>query len=632
MATTVKSIATNPTIPNYPRNKRSYRSRSSSSIISLLKLCKNMKELQQIHANLIKTSLIHDMSAVNAIIEFSVIHENLVYALSVFETTPHPTLFAKNFMIRGHAQSEFPLSAITFYVRMLSEGFELNKFGFSFLIQACLRSQAAEEGKQIHGQILKFGKIDAHLASSIICFYSEIQDLDSAHRAFESDLGSITSWNAMIDGYSKSGDMEMARRLFDEMPQKTLIAWTALITGFVHLGRFIEALEVFETMQRSGFRPDERTLVSVLPSISHLGALSLGKWVHSYAENSGMESSIFLRSALVDMYSKCGSIENALELFEKMGPTKRNVVMWNAMIGGLAMHGHGRDALELFQEMLASGTKPTDVTFVGVLRACSHAGMVDKGLKYFEAMKDLYELEPTTEHYGCMVDLLGRAGRLQEAEGLVRSMSGQPDVVVLKTLLGACRVYGNVDIGERIGRELLQLASDDSSCYVLLANLYASVGRWVDAGKVRNLMKERGVKKIAGCSSIELDNVAHEFHAGDMSHPQIKEIYATVEEMGQRLKVEEGYTPDTSQVLADIDEEEKETALYRHSEKLAIAFGLINTIPGSTIRIVKNLRVCLDCHSVTKLVSKLYGREIIVRDQNRFHHFKNGVCSCNEYW
>ncbi|XXG46704.1 hypothetical protein AAC387_Pa02g1480 [Persea americana] len=589
-----------------------------------------MKEVQQIHTTLIKTGLIHDPSAMNAIIEFS-ITQDLPYAQSVFQQTTNPTTFAKNLMLRGLSQSQFPLSAFSLYVEFTIGGFQLNKFAFTALIQACSRSKAVREGEQIHAQILKCGEMDAHLASSTIQFYVGVRELGSARRAFELSRGFAGSWNVMIDGCAKLGEIEMARQLFDEMPQRTLFAWTALITGYVHLGRFAEALALFQNMQREGFRPDERTLASVLPSVSRLGALSLGKWVHSYAENLGMEMNVFLGSALVDMYSKCGSIDSAIGVFSRIGPLKRNVVLWNAMIGGFAMHGHGRDALQLFQTMLASGIQPTDVTFVGVLRACSHAGMVDQGLSYFKAMTEGYNVEPTIEHYGCMVDLLGRAGRLEEAEKLMKSTEEGRDVVLLKTLLGACRVHGNIEIGERIGNQLIELASDDSSCYVLLANLFASVGRWEDVNKLRNLMKKRGVRKIAGCTSIELDSVVHEFHAGDMSHPRIEEIYAKLEEIRLELKVE-GYIPNTSQVLADTGEEEKEASMYRHSEKLAIAFGLINTTPGSTIRIVKNLRVCLDCHTVTKLISKLYDREIIVRDQNRFHHFKNGLCSCSDYW
>ncbi|KAJ8643893.1 hypothetical protein MRB53_005641 [Persea americana] len=566
MATTKPTQPLSFLLPNNPTNPKPSSSLKQSSIISLPKLCNSMKEVQQIHTTLIKTGLIHDPSAMNAIIEFS-ITQDLPYAQSVFQQTTNPTTFAKNLMLRGLSQSQFPLSAFSLYVEFTIGGFQLNKFAFTALIQACSRSKAVREGEQIHAQILKCGEMDAHLASSTIQFY------------------------------------------------------VGVCGGFGIVPEHAE----------EGFRPDERTLASVLPSVSRLGALSLGKWVHSYAENLGMEMNVFLGSALVDMYSKCGSIDSAIGVFNRIGPLKRNVVLWNAMIGGFAMHGHGRDALQLFQTMLASGIQPTDVTFVGVLRACSHAGMVDQGLSYFKAMTEGYNVEPTIEHYGCMVDLLGRAGRLEEAEKLMKSTDEGRDVVLLKTLLGACRVHGNIEIGERIGNQLIDLASDDSSCYVLLANLFASVGRWEDVNKLRNLMKKRGVRKIAGCTSIELDSVVHEFHAGDMSHPRIEEIYAKLEEIRLELKVE-GYIPNTSQVLADTGEEEKEASMYRHSEKLAIAFGLINTTPGSTIRIVKNLRVCLDCHTVTKLISKLYDREIIVRDQNRFHHFKNGLCSCSDYW
>ncbi|XP_068649276.1 pentatricopeptide repeat-containing protein At5g48910-like [Aristolochia californica] len=629
-------MATNLTVPRSisdpnPASRRPNRY-TVPATVSLIKMCKITEEVHQVHGILVKTGLIQEIGVVNALIEFCASSSiNLQYAQSVFRITEDPSLFTKNIMLRCHSRSECPPSAVSFYVQLLNEGFQLNRFAFSFLVQACTRSQLNAEGKQIHAQIIKSGEIDSYLASSIVSLYSGRGDLHSAQQAFELSRGVVASWNAIIDGYAKMGEVDVAKKLLEEMPKRSLISWTALMTGYVHSGRYRDALDCFQTMQKEGIRPDEQTLVSVLPSVSRLGALSLGKWIHSYVENAGMEMNVFLGSAMIDMYAKCGSIDSAMELFERIEPSKRNVVTWNAITGGLAMHGRGMEALDMFQDMLRNRVKPTDVTFVGVLKACSHGGMVDEGVKYFKEMEEVHGIKPTMELYGCMVDLLGRAGRLEEAERLVRSMKEQPGLVVLKALLSACKVHRNVDIGERMGLELIELASDDSSCYVLLANLYAQAGRWEDVKSVRNLMRERGLKKIAGCSSIELNDEAHEFHAGDMTHPCTRVIYSKLDEMRQRLE-EEGYTPDTTQVLADIEEEEKETALYRHSEKLAIAFGLINTEPGSTIHIIKNLRVCSDCHAATKLVSKLYNREIIVRDQNRFHHFKNGLCSCMDYW
>ncbi|KAG9458760.1 hypothetical protein H6P81_003268 [Aristolochia fimbriata] len=627
-------MATQLTVPNSisdPVTRRQNRY-TIPSTVSLIKMSKRMEEIHQVHGILVKTGLIQEIAAVNALIEFCAVSSNdLKYAQSVYRTTDDPSLFTKNLMLRCHSQSEYPPSALSFYTQLLNEGFQLNRFAFSFLAQACTRSQLDSEGKQIHAHILKSGELDSYLASSIISMYSGLGDLHSARQAFELSRGVIASWNAIIDGYAKMGEVDGAKKLLQEMPQRSLMSWTALITGYVHSGRYRDALDCFRSMQKDGVRPDERTLVSVLPSVSRLGTLSLGTWIHSYVENSGMEMNVFLRSAMIDMYAKCGSINKALELFESMEPSSRNVVTWNAILGGLAMHGRGLEALEMFQEMLRNKVKPTDVTFVGVLRACSHVGMVDEGVKYFEEMKEVHGIKPTMELYGCMVDLLGRAGRLEEAERLVRSMKERTGLEALKALLSACKVHGNVEIGERIGLELIDLTSHDSSCYVLLANLYAQAGRWEDVKSVRKLMRERGLRKIAGCSSIELNHEVHEFHAGDMTHPFIKEIYTKLDEVRQRLE-EEGYTPDTTQVLADIGEEEKETALYRHSEKLAIAFGLINTKPASTIHIIKNLRVCPDCHAATKIISKIYNREIIVRDQNRFHHFKNGLCSCMDYW
>lgn len=433
----------------------------------------------------------------------------------------------------------------------------------------------------------------------------------------------------MISGYARTGDMSKARELFDEMPERNVISWSAVIAGYVQVGLSKDALGVFALMQAGPDRPNEATLVSVLGACAHLGALEQGKWVHGYLKSDGMRLNVFVGTALIDMYGKCGEIDLGLEVFSEM--EERNLLAWTTMIKGLAMHGRGSEALDLFASMVEAGVMPDDITFIGALCACTHAGLVDEGRRIFNSMGEVYGITPKIEHYGCMVDLLARVGLLEEARCLVEQMPMEPDVLIWGALMAGCRFHGDVKMAEYAVKHLIELEQDNGAVYVLLANIYTVSGRHGDAQKVRRLMKSEGMVKTPGCSSIEIRGTVHQFLVGDNSHPRTKEILAKWEEI-ERLTRLEGYVSNKSDVLLDIEEEEKEEALARHSEKLAIAFGLISTNDGTVIHIVKNLRVCNDCHHVTKLISKVYNREIVVRDRTRFHHFKEGRCNCKDYW
>jgi pentatricopeptide repeat protein len=329
------------------------------------------------------------------------------------------------------------------------------------------------------------------------------------------------------------------------------------------------------------------------------------------------------------MFAKCGDVDKATNLFRSM--RERNIVSWTSVIGGLAMHGRGVEAVAVFEEMVRSGVTPDDVVFIGLLSACSHSGLVDKGKGYFDSMRKDFSIVPKIEHYGCMVDMLCRAGLVKEALKFVQEMPIDPNPVVWRTLINACRAHGELKLGEKITRQLIRNEPMHESNYVLLSNIYAKMSDWEKKTRIREAMDMKGMKKIPGSTMIELDNEIYEFVAGDKSHAQSKEIYEMVDEMGKEMK-RAGYMPTTTEVLLDIDDEDKEDTLNRHSEKLAIAFALLNTPPGTLIRIVKNLRVCDDCHSASKFISKIYNREIVVRDRNRFHHFKNGLCSCRDFW
>lgn len=460
--------------------------------------------------------------------------------------------------------------------------------------------------------------------------YARGGDILSAKKLFDTmPEKNLVSSTAMLTCYAKHGQIAAARELFDEFREKDVVCWNVMIDGYTQHGFPNEALALFRRMLKTKVRPNEVTAVAVLSACGQIGALESGRWIHSYIENLGIKLNVQVGTALIDMYSKCGSLEDARLIFDKVND--KDVIAWNSMIVGYAMHGFTIDAIRLFNEMLRIGLKPTDITFIGILNACAHAGLVDEGWRFFNSMKDEHAIEPKVEHYGCMVNLLGRCGRVEEANKLIKNMKVEPDSVMWGTLLGACSLHGNIDLGEEIAEYLVSQNLANSGTYILLSNIYAAKGNWDGVAKVRTLMKDSGVQKEPGCSSIEVNNKVHEFLAGDLRHPKSKDIYMMLDKINGWLKAR-GYTPKTDIVLHNIVEEQKEQSLEVHSEKLAIAFGLISTQPGTTIKIVKNLRVCPDCHAVTKLISKITGRKILMRDRNRFHHFVNGSCACGDYW
>ncbi|XP_052194150.1 pentatricopeptide repeat-containing protein At5g48910 [Diospyros lotus] len=618
-----------------------------STLFPELRQCKTMRDLKQVQAMLIKTGRIHDPLAAAEVLRLCALSDppfrDLRHARLVFRRMdPPPNCFSWNTLIRALSEAEDEADLLETWLlfrQMLeSEFVEPNHFTFPSVLKACARTGRLEEGKQVHGLVVKYGlDCDEFVVSNLVRAYVMCGEMDDAYVLFKGriivnnarQLGNVVLWNVIIDGYVRLGDLRAARHLFDKMPQRSVVSWNSMISGYTQNGFFKEAIDMFRHMQMAELSPNYVTLVSVLPAISRLGALELGKWVHLYAEKNNIELDEVLGSALIDMYSKCGNIEKALQVFENL--PKRNVITWNAIIHGLAMHGQAEDALVHFWRMDQMGVTPSDVTYVAVLSACTHAGLVEEGRVIFDHMVRVVGLEPRIEHYGCIVDLLGRAGLLEEAEKLILEMPLKPDDVILKALLGACKMHGNIQVGERIARLLMDMAPRDSGAYVALSNMYAALGSWEAVAGVRLMMKEMDIRKDPGCSWIEIDGIIHEFLVEDESHPKAKEIHLMLEEISRKLKLL-GYTPDTSHVFLNVDEEGKQSALYYHSEKIAVAFGLISTAPQTPLRVVKNLRICDDCHSSMKLISEIYNRRITVRDRNRFHHFENGLCSCMDYW
>ncbi|KAL5996157.1 Pentatricopeptide repeat-containing protein [Asimina triloba] len=547
---------------------------------------------------------------------------------------PTPHCFVWNTLIRAHAQS-LTCSSLSIYLRMRMHAVPPDLRTFPFLLQSFSSPSHFPSGKQIHAHILRSGfAVDAFVQTSLINMYSDCGSLDSSHQVFdEIPLPDLPSWNSIVSANARLGSVGAARLLFDKMPARNVISWSCMIDGYVRCGDYKEALVLFREMQLSGVEevlPNGYTLSSVLSACGKLGALEHGKWVHAYIDKRRMEVDVVLGTSLIDMYSKCGNIERAMQVFAELG-WKKDVMAWSAMISGLAMLGQSEECLELFWRMQDLGVKPNAVTFLGVLCACVHSGLVNKGEEYFKMMAETFDISPMIQHYGCIVDLYGRAGFIDKAWNVVKSMPMKPDVLIWGSLLNGSRIHGDIEMCEFSIKKLIELEPMNSSAYVMLSNVYAKMGRWEDARHVRELMEVKGIKKVPGCSMFELDGVLHEFFAGDESHPETKEIHQMLDEIMKKLKLA-GYVENIQEVLLDLDEEGKEMALSRHSEKLAIAFSFIKTRPGTPIRIVKNLRICTDCHVAIKLISKVFNREIVARDCNRFHHFRQGLCSCKDYW
>lgn len=430
--------------------------------------------------------------------------------------------------------------------------------------------------------------------------------------------------------YAKCGELGNARMVFDRIPVRSVVAWNAMISGYEQNGFSDRAIDVFHMMLEERAEPDSATFVGVLAACSQMGALGLGRWVDGYIEEKGLDVDVVLGTSLVNMYARCGHVEKAREVFEEI--QEKNVVAWTAMIAGYGMHGHGESAMELFRRMRLCGPLPNDVTFVAVLSACAHAGLVTDGREAFECMRRDYGLVPRTEHHVCMVDMYGRAGLLQEAMRFIRDcIRGEPGPAVWTAMVGACKMHKDFDLGVEVAERLLAVDPENPGHYVLLSNIYALAGKMERVEKIRNVMIRRRLKKQTGYSSIEIGRVAHVFRMGDTSHPQSAEIYRYLEELIHKIR-EAGYMPETESVLHELEEEEREVALRFHSEKLAVAFGIMTTGDGTLITIVKNLRMCSDCHLAVKFISSVTGREIIVRDKHRFHHFQEGICSCQDYW
>ncbi|KAF7012918.1 hypothetical protein CFC21_027062 [Triticum aestivum] len=585
---------------------------------SALPACSRLEMLalgREIHAVVLKDGdLAANSFVASALVDMYAGNERVGNARRVFDMVPEPgrQLGMWNAMICGYAQAGMDAEALQLFSRMEAEaGCAPSETTMSGVLPACARSEGLAGKEAMHGYVVKRGM-----------------------------AGNRFVQNALMDMYARLGEMDVARRIFAMIDPRDVVSWNTLITGCVVQGHIADAFQLVAEMQLSSsssmeedaiVMPNNITLMTLLPGCAALAAPARGKEIHGYAVRHALESDIAVGSALVDMYAKCGCLAASRAVFDRL--PRRNVITWNVLIMAYGMHGLGGDAVALFDQMAAGGeAAPNEVTFIAALAACSHSGLVDRGLELFRGMERDHGVKPTPDLHACVVDVLGRAGRLDEAYNIITSMQpGEHQVSAWSSLLGACRLHRNVSLGEVAAERLFELEPDEASHYVLLCNIYSAAGMWEKSVAVRARMRRQGVAKEPGCSWIELDGAIHRFMAGESSHPASAEVHAHMDALWERMR-REGYAPDTSCVLHDVGEAEKAAMLRYHSEKLAIALGLLRAPAGAAIRVAKNLRVCNDCHEAAKFISKMVGREIVLRDVRRFHHFRDGSCSCGDYW
>ncbi|XP_038696997.1 pentatricopeptide repeat-containing protein At1g08070, chloroplastic-like [Tripterygium wilfordii] len=464
-------------------------------------------------------------------------------ACRLFENMPKKDLVSWSAMISCFKKNEKYDAALVKFIEMIGNGITADEVVVVSVLSACEHLKAAEAGKLIHGLAVKVG-VDSYvsLQNALIKMYSSCGEIMAAECLFNGGyLLDQISWNSLISGYMKCGSVEKAKALFDSMPVKDIVSWSAIMSGYSQHTRFSETLSLFQEMQVNRISPDETTLVSVISACTHLAALDQGKWIHVYLRKYGLKINVKLGTTLIDMYMKCGCVENALDVFD--GMEEKGISTWNTLIRGLAMNGLVYKSLHLFSEMKKHAIVPNEITFVAVLSACQQMGLVDEGRRHFKSMIEELGMKPNVKHYGCMVDLLGRAGFLKEAEQLIERMPMSPDVETWGALLGACRKHGDNEMGERVGRKLVELHPDHDGFHVSLSNICASKGNWNDVLEIRGTMMQNMVK-TPGCSMIEVNGTIHEFLARDKTHPHIKKIEHILDEIASRLKME-GYAPDT---------------------------------------------------------------------------------------
>ncbi|GAV74543.1 PPR domain-containing protein/PPR_2 domain-containing protein [Cephalotus follicularis] len=516
-------------------------SSSSRRCLLLLKKCKNMKQLKQVHGQAITCGLGNNGFALSRLLHFcsDPLHGCLTHAWKLFQHIQLPTICIYNTIIKAFLLKDQYFYTFHIYNNMLRSKICPDEYTLPYMLRACAKLQTCYLGELVHGCCLKIGLVfNEFVGNALITMYCAFENLKAARYVFDENPSLTTvSWTIMISGYAKVGDVVHARLLFDEAPVKDRGIWGAMISGYVHNNCFKECLYIFRLMQLTVIEPDEGIFVSILCACAHLGALDSGIWIHGYLDRVGLPLSVRLGTGLIDMYAKCGNLDLANRVFD--GMRQRDTVCWNVMISGLAMHGDGEGALKLFLEMEKTGFRPDNITFIAVFTACSYSGMSHEGLSILDRMCNVYNIELASEHYGCVVDLLSRAGFLEEAKKIIQGMpnSATPseEAIAWRALLTACCNQRKVQLAEVAAERLVQLELH-SGVYVLLSNLYAACGKHDDAKRIRKMMRNRGVDKTPGCSSVKVNGVISEFVAGEKANLQMEIINMILMKIDKQLE------------------------------------------------------------------------------------------------
>ncbi|KAL0464104.1 UNVERIFIED_CONTAM: Pentatricopeptide repeat-containing protein, chloroplastic [Sesamum latifolium] len=560
---------------------------------------RSIRGVKRVFNHMLNSGVDLDLYMMNRVLLMHVKCRMMIDARQLFEDMPERNLVSWNTIIGGLVDSGDYLDAFRLFLIMWEDNSDVGSRTFATMIRASAGLELISPGQQLHSCALRMGV---------------------SHDVFVSCT--------LIDMYSKCGKIEDARFVFDEMPEKTTVAWNSIIAGYALHGYSEEALSMYYEMQDCGVKMDHFTYSIIVRVCTRLASLDHAKQAHAGLVRNGFGSDIVANTALVDFYSKWGRIEDARNVFNRM--PQKNVVSWNALISGYGNHGRGAEAVELFERMVRGGMIPNHVTFLAVLSACCYSGLSDRGWEIFESMSRDYKVKPRAMHYTCMVELLGREGLLDEAFALIRDAPFKPTINMWAALLTACRVHKNFVLGKYAAEKLYGMEPEKLSNYVVLLNIYNSAGKFEEAAAVLQTLRRKGLRMLPACTWIEIKKQQHVFFTGDKSHPQTKEIYDKLDEVMLQIS-KHGYVPHGKYLLPDVDEREASMLLH-HSEKLAISFGLINTPNLTPLQLVQSHRICSDCHNAIKLISMVCRREIVFRDASRFHRFKEGSCSCGDYW
>lgn len=570
-----------------------------------------------------------DVVAWNAMVAAYAHNGMLEEAKETFLRMPVRNAISWAAMIAGLAQNGQSIEALELFAELHRSGTVPNHSSFTSALFACSNVGFVKVGRQIHSLSIKMRcQFNLFVGNGLISMYAKCKSINDVSLLFNKMKDKDTvSWNSLISGFVENYMLDDAQKTFERMPERDVVSWNNIISANEQAKREDVAFKLFRDMLSLGTKANESTISSLLSACASLGTIKLGEQIHALTYKVGLNSCLFVCNALITMYFKCGSLDG-ISVFEEM--ISRDTVTWNAVLVGCAQNGLGKEAIEIFKQMEAAGIFPNEITFIGVLCACSHAGLIDEGWKYFSSMNH-HGITPSIKHYTCMVDLLGRAGKLSDAEALIETMPINQDCVIWEALLGACRIHGNLELAQKVAGRLLNMRTGRPGTYVILSNVYACKGLWEKVSEIRNTMENKGVAKEPGISWIQIKCRVHYFLTKDDSHDEIKEIHSCLKMLLKRVSVA-GYVPDTNFVLHDVEEEQKQNELLYHSEKLAVAYGILHTQIKMPIRIMKNLRICRDCHTFMKFVSQVTQRKIIIRDGNRFHHFVGGLCHCRDYW